>query len=126
MPRRMPRFDKVLSSQAQLAIAITKAGEAVRVSGPVAIRKEWRASRLEALYELAYLRAFASWEMCLEAVFYRSLCGYASAAGQETPISGLYYPTVAAAESAVLGRRSFVLWHNPQQVIDRCKQFIKS
>ena len=79
----MPRFDRALHNQAQSAIAIVRAGEIAHVSGGAAIRKEWSVVKLEALYELAYLRVFAAWEMCLEAVFYRSLCGYASAAGQE-------------------------------------------
>jgi hypothetical protein len=126
MPRRMPRFDKLLANHAQLAIAIVKAGEMAHVCGTAVIRKEWSTARLEALYELAFLRVFAAWEMCLEAVFYRSLCGFASTAGQETLISGRYYPTLAAAESAVLGGRSYVLWHNPQHVIDRCRRFFRS
>src|SRR5690349_6946789 len=65
--------------------------------------------------------------MCLEAVFYRSLCGYASVLGQETLVTGGYYPTLAAAEAAVLKPGySYTLWHNPQHVIDRCRKFIKS
>jgi hypothetical protein len=126
MPRRMPRFDRKLSNQAKLASGIVRAGEIAHITGEADIRREWNVIRLEALYELAYLRVFAAWEACLEAVFYRSLCGFASAAGQETLIQGGYYPNLAAAESAVLGTRSYVLWHNPQNVIDRCRRFIKS
>jgi hypothetical protein len=122
----MPRFDNVLSGQAQSAIAITRAGEIAHVSGYRTIRKEWSTIRLEALYELAYLRVFAAWEVCLEAVFYRSLRGYASTAGQEALVGGRYYVSVAAAELAVLSGRSYVLWHNPQKVIERCRRFIKS
>jgi len=62
----------------------------------------------------------------MEAVFFRSLCGYASTVGQEQLISGVYYPTLAAAELAVLGGQHYVLWQNPQKIIDRCKKFIKS
>jgi len=122
----MPRFDRALSNQAQSAIGIVRAGEVAHVSGGTAIRREWNTTRLEALYELAFLRVFAAWEMCLEAIFYRSLCGYASAAGQEILVSGGYYPNLAAAESAVLGTQQYVLWHNPQKVIDRCRRFIRS
>jgi hypothetical protein len=122
----MPRFDRALSNQAQSALGIVRAGEIAHISGGVAIRREWSAIRLEALYELAYLRVFAAWEVCLEAVFYRSLCGYASAAGQETLARGSYYQNLAAAESAVLSGQSYVLWHNPQKVIDRCRKFITS
>ncbi len=121
----MPRFDLVLSAQAQLAIGIARAGEISRLSGVTTIRKEWTAIRLEALYELAYLRVFAAWEMCLEAIFYRSLCGYASAAGQEQLIRGAYFSNLAAAQAAVLGGFTYLLWHNPQKVIDRCHGYIR-
>jgi hypothetical protein len=122
----MPRFDRELSAQAQLAVAIVRAGEISRVSGGAIIRKEWTTIKLEALYELAYLRAFAAWEKCLEAVFYRSLCGYTSTAGQEVLIRGHFFPTLAAAEAAVLGGFTYLLWHNPQKVIDRCHGYIRS
>jgi hypothetical protein len=126
MPRRMPRFDNALSLQAVEAISIVGAGESAHVSSSPSIRKQWRIARLEALYELAYLRIFSTWEMYLEAVFYRSLCGYASVAGQEKLRRGSYYPDLASAEMAVLGGRMFLLWHNPQQVIDRCQAHIQS
>ena len=123
----MPRFDTALLGQAQTAISIVGAGERAHLSSDSVIRREWRIDRLEALYELAYLRIFAAWETYLEAIFYRSLCGYASVAGQEVLLRGSHYRTVANAEAAILGtRRSYILWHNPQQVIDRCRGNIKS
>jgi hypothetical protein len=122
----MPRFDLELANDARAAIAIVRAGEITRVSGGPSISKEWSATRIEALYELAYLRVFAAWEMYLEAIFYRSLCGYASAHGQETLVSGGHYPSLAAAETAVLGRNSYLLWQNPHTVIQRCQSFIRS
>jgi hypothetical protein len=69
---------------------------------------------------------FAAWEIYLEAIFYRSLCGYASAAGQEQLVTGSYYSNLAAAEAAVLRNNAYVLWHNPQKVIDRCRSHIRS
>ncbi len=123
MPRRMPRFDRALFHEAQSALGIVKAGEMAHLSGG-SIQREWSLSRLEALHELAYLRVFAAWETCLESVFYRSLCGYASTAGQEMLVSGRYYPNLAAAEAAVLGGNAYALWHSPQKVIDRCSRFI--
>jgi hypothetical protein len=123
----MPRYDTVLASQAKLARDIATAGETVRVSGGEVGRREWTTLRLEALYELAYLRVFAEWESCLERTFYRSLCGYASrTGGQETLHSGTYFGTLAAAEAAVLRGNPFVLWHNPMKVVARCRQFVMS
>lgn len=123
----MPRFDLALYSQANAAMSIVRAGEVAHTSGGLAIRKEWGINRLEALHELAYLRAFAAWEYVLEAVFFRFLCGYASSAGQEMLVSGTYYPSLTAAEGAILGpRKSYLLWHSPRQVIARCQRYIRS
>lgn len=127
MPRRIPRFDIALASQARAATEIVTAGEIAHASGSPAIRREWTIARLEALHELAYVRVFAAWESFLEAVFFRYLCGYASSVGQETLVSGRYFPSIAAAEQDVLGpRRTYLLWHSPQQVIDRCQKYIRS
>ena len=127
MPKRMPRFDLHLLAVARTATAIVEAGELAHVSSDNTVRKKWATTRLEALYELAYLRIFAAWESCLEGIFYRSLCGYASSAGREVIVGGAYYSSVAAAEAAVLPPGfSYTLWHSPTKVIRRCQQFIQS
>jgi hypothetical protein len=122
----MPRFDLRFAAQAQIASEIVVAGEQSRVT-----RDEWTPKRLEFLYELAYLRVFASWESALESIFYRSLCGYASRAGQEALVAGPYYTTIANAEAAVLvaesrGRviKTYLLWHSAAQIISRCQTHI--
>jgi hypothetical protein len=122
----MPRFDLALSAQANLATSITLAGETMRQSGGSLGKREWSIVRLEALYELAYLRVFAAWETLLEDIFLRSLCGYATTAGgQETLVGGAkYFTSIAAAEAHVLGGKQFMLWHNPAVVIARCRQHI--
>jgi hypothetical protein len=124
----MPPFDRVLLSHAKSAVAIVRAGEIAHSSGTPVVRKEWSVVKLEALYELAFLRVFAAWEICLESLFYRSLCGYASSAGQETLVGGrAYFTSLASAELVVLGsKRTYMLWHDPQQVINRCKGYIAS
>jgi hypothetical protein len=128
MPKRMPRFDNDLLNGAQTAIAIVTAGELSHSSGTAPVKKAWKISRLEALYELAYLRIFATWEMCLESIFLRSLCGYESkaAGGPEQPVAGHYYRSIAAAETAVLGSKVYMLWHNPSHVITRCNTHIRT
>jgi hypothetical protein len=54
--------------------------------------------------------------------------GYSFAAGQEVLRSGVYFGTIGSAESAVLAahgpRTSYLLWHSPQQVIQRCQTYI--
>ena len=117
----MPRFDLVLSAYAHDADQIVFAGESSRPRVSA-----WTTRRLESLYELAYLRVFAAWESILESIFLRSLCGFASRAGQEILVTGTYHRTIANAEIAVLSGQSYMLWHNPTKVVARCKKHIIS
>jgi hypothetical protein len=128
MPRMMPRFDRELMRKSDLAMGIVRAGEYVRVKSPARsfLWRQWSLARLEALYELAFLRMFVAWETCLEEVFFRSLCGYASAAGQETLVIGRHHASRSAAERAVMGGRPYLAWHNPSEVIKRCQAHIRS
>lgn len=135
MPRPMPRFDLKLATHAQVALSIVSAGETMRSHGGALGLEHWSISKLESLYELAFLRVFAAWEMCQEAVFFRALCGFSTSAGQETlaPIMpGLpphlsYYPTLQSAETGIIPtHRRFLLWHDPNDVIKRCRRFIRS
>jgi hypothetical protein len=125
MPRQMPRFDLAFSEKARTANEIVLAGETSRVNEGVT-RDGWTAKRLEFLYEFVYLRMFATWEAILEAIFLRSLCGYAARSGQETLVIGGYHPTIAAAETAVLAGNSYLLWHSSTRVINRCQVHIVS
>jgi hypothetical protein len=122
----MPRFDLELKSFADAAIGIVRSGEAMRHINVPAARAEWSLNKLEALHELAFLRAFAAWEACLEAIFLRSLCGYSSRVGQEQLIVGAYYPTLAAAMTAASGGQPFMLWHSTWKIINRCQNHIRS
>ena len=83
----------------------------------------WRAlhfTRLQILYEIAFLRIFVAWESFLEATFHRYLCGYVSHVGQAQLLpTQVYSPTIGAAEQRVLGNQQYVLWHNPNKVIAR-------
>jgi hypothetical protein len=70
------------------------------------------------------MRIFIEWELFLEGTFFRYLCGYSSAFGAATLVSGTYFASLADAEAAVLGSRSsYVLWHNPVAVVSRSQQF---
>lgn len=126
MPRAMPRFDVQLLSQAQDAIDIINAGECVRSHCPYGSVPwaEWHVARLEALYELAYMRLFVHWELFLEASVHRYMCGYASLHGQAMMCGGAYYPTLQSAELAFLSGQQYFLWHNPVRVVNRCKLHI--
>lgn len=130
MPRPMPRYDNSLHRQTQLVQGIITIAETAHSAGD----KRWSRDRLEALYELAFLRLFAGWEWCLEAILYRSMCGYASRAGRESVKAGSFFRTVADAETEVLRVASagkpkqftYLLWHNCWQVMSRCQDHICS
>jgi hypothetical protein len=124
----MPNLDTAFAREAQKAIELVRAGERIRVLAGAGseLSRTWPASRMEALYELAYLRIFVAWEVFLEATFLRYLCGYSSVThGQAALVSGItFYSTLQAAELAVLGKQQYFLWHNPTTVVNRCKGHI--
>src|SRR6266853_1029934 len=118
MARRMPRLVAYFAQNATEAVALANAGDvALAASRPgTHLRSEWYVTRVEYLYEVAFLRLFSEWELFLERTFFRYLCGYVSTRGCPVSVTGGYYGTLALAEQAVLGGRDFVLWHNPNAV----------
>jgi hypothetical protein len=95
----------------------------VRFSTDRALRREWTETKVEALYELGFLRIFVAWETLLEVSFYRYLCGYKSRFGMATT-TGPYCRDIAAAEAAVLGGRRYRPWCDTATILTRCKTFI--
>lgn len=76
------------------------------------------------VYEAAYLLAFSSWENMLEQCFLRFLCGYTNAAGVPTKTITWTRPkNVVAATTLLLNGRSYMMWHNPNDVIKRSKGY---
>ncbi|HUC06817.1 MAG TPA: hypothetical protein VMR96_01910 [Solirubrobacterales bacterium] len=102
---------------------IAQAGEIARSASPLGSvpRRELTTARVGLLYELAYLRMFASWEAFLEDSFLRMMCGWISALhlpllrSPHTP-----FATIGEARAALLNGRDFILWHNPNAVERRC------
>lgn len=125
MPRRMPRLDISFAREAKRALQLADAGVKIRAGSlPNSIvRKEFTIARLEALYEVAFLKVFLVWETFLEQSFYRYLCGHNSALGSCTlrqPAS----PNISAAETTVLGGSDYVSWANSTVVVRRAQRFM--
>src|SRR6266436_4072685 len=122
MPRQMPAFDSLFAQQVTTAVALARAGEIARAAAhdrPM-VRREFSSSRIEALYEMAYIRMFVAWEAFSEATVFRYMCGYISVRfGQENMVAGLYLPTINGAENTFLGGQNYFLWHNPTRVQQR-------
>jgi hypothetical protein len=125
----MPQFAASFRQRAIDALSLATAGDitmnASRFS--VHLRHEWPVSRVELLYELAYVRLFVEWEYFLEETLLRYLYGYQSAHGICTPIQGAtHFRALSQAKIALLGSRQFLLWHNPVTVTQRARAFLSN
>jgi len=126
MARQMPGLETDFHRRVAEAMRLAEIGEIARseaISGSQT-RRSLHHSRIELLYEMAFLRIFVGWEAFLEQTFLRYLCGYSSKIGTAVISAGASFsPTLARAEAAVLGGRDYVLWHNPSKVVQRSQRF---
>jgi hypothetical protein len=129
MARQMPGLEAEFRTRVAEAIRLAQIGEVARAESVVGsdTRKNLHHSRIELLYELAYLRIFSAWEAFLEQTFFRYLCGYTSRAGTAIALAGTSFSTtLGAAELRVLSGRDYVLWHSPSKVVQRSQRFFQS
>lgn len=121
----MPSLQLRFAAKADDAVLLANAGEIVRSSSNPnsPAHREMSISRLEFLYEIAFLQIFNQWEVFLEQSFLRYLCGYTSALGQQVVVAGVYERSLATAETAVLAGRDYLLWANTTTVTNRCRAF---
>lgn len=124
MPRRLPRYDLQFGAEARRALDYVARVETARSLLSARHTPHIRGYDVEISYELAFIRIFLAWETLLEDCFVRLLCGYAHSLGQEPLIAGANYErNTSSAERKLLGTRSYVLWHNPEVAIKRCRAF---
>ena len=130
MPRQMPPLSAGFRGEVKAALALAAAAELAMTGSPSrsALRKEWHVSRVEMLYELAYLRLFIEWEAFLEQTLYRYMCGYTSKCHSPIPTSklGRFCKSVGTAEAIILNGKSFVLWHNPTAISARATLWLSA
>jgi|LSQX01.2.fsa_nt_gb hypothetical protein len=129
MPRLMRAVDIEFGQEVRSALALCDAIEIVRATAGrhSQVRRQLQLSRVEMVYELAYLRIFVAWEMFLQDSFCRYMCGLASPRwGQATTMNRPFFATLADAEVALRARPShrFVLWHDAATVVQRCNAWI--
>lgn len=123
----MPDFAGVFSLSIDRALDLASAGENTRVIllnqnksvDPMTV------ARIELIYEMAYLRIFLAWEVFLEQTFLRYICGYRNSTGTE-PLAAAssYFSSIAAASTAILNGRTYLLWHNPTHVSNRVQNYL--
>ncbi|MBX5047040.1 hypothetical protein [Rhizobium lentis] len=120
MPRSLPRFDLAFNAESLSALALVDRLEVAMVGAGRNDPKRIRLQDVELAYELAFVRLFTSWEVTLEQIFLRLMCGFNSGMGQAILCNGLAYsPTIGQAETLLLNGRQYLLWHNPDHVINR-------
>jgi hypothetical protein len=125
----MPALQAELHREVAEAIRLAEIAEIARSEAARGsqTRRNLHPSRIELIYELAYLRTFLAWEVFLEQAFLRYLCGYSSSQGVAVPQAGVAFSaTLAHAELTVLAGRPYRLWHNPTEVADRSSRLLAS
>jgi len=124
MPRPMPDFAGRFEKVSDRATSITSDIEAIQsyVAADRTIKK-LSVAQMESVYEIAFMNVFCKWEDFLEQSFLRYMCGYTCTSGFMTPVSGAHYSSLAAAHTALLGGRDYILWHSPSQVKTRSRGF---
>ena len=124
----MPMFGSAFADDADTSLGVATAIEIARAESAVGstTRRELTPRRIDVTYEAAFLRVFAEWEVFLEEVTVRYMCGYHCSLYNPTPVpGGRIYPTLSSAGSALRGRRQFLLWHNVQRNVDLVKRFLQ-
>lgn len=126
MARKMPPLGTRFADAARSAAAIAQAGELARADARPDSRtyRDLTPARLEALYEMAYLRVFIAWEDLLEESFVRLMCGYESGGySPQFKASRTRQKDIATARTSLYGPRDYLLWHNPHYTIQRCSDW---
>ena len=127
MARDLRPLVRVLGAQIDEAAKLVRAAEVIRNAVPVGshARRGFSFRQIEAMYELAYLRIFAAWEVFLEESFLRLMCGYESG-GHSHPTIAVAPKTIQDARSTVLNGRRFKPWHDPHIVVGRTQNFFSA
>lgn len=125
MNREVASLADQFGAEVRKALGLIEATEKVRSSNPSAqVKHEFSIYRIELIYELAYLRIFVFWEQFLEESLIRYLCGYSNANGRQLLSSGSYDRRIEDARNRIKAGRTFLLWHDPQGVVNRVRGYI--
>lgn len=125
MRRQVASLADQFGVEVRKALDLIEATEKARSSNPSAqVKRDFSIYRVELIYELAYLRIFIFWEQFLEESLVRYLCGYENAHGREVLTTGAYDRRVEDARNRIKRGRAYLLWHNPQEVVNRVSGYV--
>lgn len=124
MPRNLGSLVRLFAAQVDESVQLVRAAETIRHAVPHGshARRGFSFRQIEAVYELAYLRVIAAWEVFLEESFLRLMCGYLSG-GTTHAIQGIPVRTIEDARIRLLGGQRYKLWHDPVIVSARVPKF---
>ena len=114
----------LLINDMKVASEIAAAGDEARTIGAAGSRL-FPQARVEALYEMAFLRVFIAWEAFLEDTFAKCICGRLALPTGASLVHPTY-STIEDAERAMLGSSAFFPWADPSRVCDLAKRFVVS
>lgn len=122
MPQNMPDLATRYRVFVNESLVIVSSTEALWITAPPAsaVRQQLKVGQLEALYESVFLRIFSAWEGFLEEALTRFVAGYRTPSHSPVVAAGaVRHRTVSSARAALYGGRTFLLWHDPKQVVRR-------
>lgn len=125
--KNMPKLGEKCVASFNQSLQIASATEALwRTAPPTSeVRKQLKTPQLEALYEATFLRIFSAYEAFLEDVLTHFMARYRTASYEPVAAQGSnLHNSLSSAGSALLGNRSFLLWHNPSRAIDLSKRHL--
>jgi hypothetical protein len=122
----MPDFGRALTDRIAISVQLPATFEQLRANAQPGTNacQLLHHKRIEAAYEMAFLRVFIAWEDLLEQAFIRYLAGYSNSRGRLTPARGITFSAnIAASEAQLYGGQQYVLWHSTPKVIARSQRF---
>jgi hypothetical protein len=123
----MPALGSEFAVVVDESLAVTRAIEVARNESRVRslTRRELTSRRIDVTYEAAFLRIFAEWEVFLEQVTIRYMCGYYSNLYSPLFVPGVTpSPDLQSAEAALHGGSAFILWHSVRRNMNRVHKFL--
>jgi len=124
----MPDFGRMLEIRIETSVQLPAILEEIKANARPGTSEHrlLHAKRIEAAYEMAFLRVFIAWEDVLERSFIRYLSGCANSQGRQIPAQGVQFAkNISDAEAQLYGKNDYLLWHKTSRVISRSKQFFQ-
>lgn len=125
----MAALDAKFAQRVNESLQIVSSSETLWLTAPPAsvVRRQLKASQMEALYESVYLRIFSAWESFVEDVLVRFMAGHETPGHRPTRVSSCpRLSSVTSARVYLYGNKDYLLWHNPLTSANRIAGYISA